>query len=352
MYQHPIPQNVTNYQFRLIGEMTIKQFLLLGLGAGIALLTYFSNLTGPIKWPIMLIAAAGGFALAFVPIEERPLDHWIRAFIKAVYRPTQFIWKKSPQPPDYLTYQPKVITNQESSLIISDHQKVAGLKTFIDTLPHQQASGLADQSENNRLDSINKIFENPLSQPNSLFTAPSQRDPIIQAPKPSPTKPKNSHKFTAVPTSAPISIDPTKTNNQSIAPHQDQTAPLPTIPQPQAYQKNLILKSKPQTTPFQETANTSSILPFPSTPTTPNTLVGMVLDATDKIIDNAIVEIHDQSDTPVRATKTNRLGQFFSVTPLKSGNYIISVEKEGHQFEPINIVLSNQIVSPIKINSK
>ena len=36
MDAHPIPQNVTSFQFKLVGEMTLKQFLYLATGMVIA----------------------------------------------------------------------------------------------------------------------------------------------------------------------------------------------------------------------------------------------------------------------------------------------------------------------------
>ncbi|KKT97741.1 MAG: hypothetical protein UX00_C0007G0001, partial [Microgenomates group bacterium GW2011_GWB1_45_17] len=36
-------------------------------------------------------------------------------------------------------------------------------------------------------------------------------------------------------------------------------------------------------------------------------------------------------------TKTKRLGQFFSTSPLKSGEYRITTEKDGFTFDPITL---------------
>jgi len=36
--EHPIPQQISAYQFRLVGDMTIKQFFQVAAGALIALL--------------------------------------------------------------------------------------------------------------------------------------------------------------------------------------------------------------------------------------------------------------------------------------------------------------------------
>jgi hypothetical protein len=60
----------------------------------------------------------------------------------------------------------------------------------------------------------------------------------------------------------------------------------------------------------------------------------------------------DESGLPVRATRSNQLGQFFSTTPLKSGTYRLTVEKTGFTFDTIELPLTNQIVEPLKIQAK
>ena len=87
---HPIPQNVTNFEFHLVGDMTLKQFAYLAAGVGFAFLifTTLSTIQPIIAWPIIIISALLGVAFAFLPIQERPLDHWVAAFFRAIFQPT------------------------------------------------------------------------------------------------------------------------------------------------------------------------------------------------------------------------------------------------------------------------
>ncbi|MBU1032130.1 PrgI family protein, partial [Patescibacteria group bacterium] len=91
MEPHPIPQNVTYFQFKLIGDMTLKQFLYLATGCGIAyvLLVFFVSDFPVIAWPLIIISAGLGASFAFLPIASRPLDYWLAAFLKAIYSPTK-----------------------------------------------------------------------------------------------------------------------------------------------------------------------------------------------------------------------------------------------------------------------
>src|SRR3989339_2182515 len=106
MQQHPVPQNVTQYQFRLVGDMTLKQFLELLGGILLAYLFYASNLVFIFKWPLALLSVFVGIALAFFPIEDRPLDQWVTNFLKSIYNPTRFIWKKTNKIPSFFSFTP------------------------------------------------------------------------------------------------------------------------------------------------------------------------------------------------------------------------------------------------------
>jgi hypothetical protein len=78
----------------------------------------------------------------------------------------------------------------------------------------------------------------------------------------------------------------------------------------------------------------------------------MVLDRIGRIIENAIIEIRNNKGVPVRALKSNKLGQFRSVTPLDNGQYEIEIEKPGYRFDVLKINLSGAIIKPLEIRAK
>ena len=98
---HQIPQQISSYQFRLVGDMTLKQFFQLAGGLLVSLLFYASPLPPLIKWPLIIFFAILGAALAFLPFEERPLEQWVFAFFRSIYSPTLYYWKKQDKPPIY-----------------------------------------------------------------------------------------------------------------------------------------------------------------------------------------------------------------------------------------------------------
>lgn len=95
MEQHAVPQDITGFKFKLVGDMTLKQFGELAAGAIVAYMFYASSWHPFLKWPFVLLFGFFGVALAFIPIEERPLDLWILNFFRAIYHPTLYVWKRS-----------------------------------------------------------------------------------------------------------------------------------------------------------------------------------------------------------------------------------------------------------------
>lgn len=99
MDQHPVPQNITSYEFRLVGDMTLKQFFQLAGGGIVGVVIYQLPLPFFIKWPLIFIAVGIGAALAFVPVQGRPFSQWLTAFFGAIYAPTEYYWSPSLTPP-------------------------------------------------------------------------------------------------------------------------------------------------------------------------------------------------------------------------------------------------------------
>jgi hypothetical protein len=66
MEQHAIPQNVSSYQFKLVGDMTLKQFFQLAGGALAGIIFYSLPLLGIIKWPLAILSVLSGLWLFFL----------------------------------------------------------------------------------------------------------------------------------------------------------------------------------------------------------------------------------------------------------------------------------------------
>jgi len=102
MEQHPIPRQITSFEFKLIGFLTIKQFIYLLVFIGFGIVIYLLIPIPIINILMALLSGSIGAALAFIPINDRPLEVWIRNFIKRITSPTQYKFQKNNKPPRFL----------------------------------------------------------------------------------------------------------------------------------------------------------------------------------------------------------------------------------------------------------
>ncbi len=352
MKQHPVPQNISSYQFRLIGEMTLKQFLELIAGFIAAWLIYTLNVPVFIKFPFIFLAIMGGVALAFLPIEERPLDVWIVNFFKAVYSPTQYVWKKrNPIPLVFQNttyYHP--LLNKQTKELKKDRGK---LEEYLKTLPSSslvKSTNKIEEDEDVRLKNIfNLLGPSPLDK--KRVNVPGEGKAVIKT------------KIRQLAPQTDIKIVPKQVFPKEIAVPEEQvfkkslkkaapaTGPI-VKPAPRLNPPILVDSTKEEKLDPSVAAQFSTTLPIPQTPETPNLVVGMVISDYDKIITGALIEILNQNNETVRALKTNKLGQFFSASPLNSGVYQIKVEHPGWEFDIIKLKAEGKIILPIKIKAK
>ena len=137
MEQHPIPQQISSYQFKLVGDMTLKQFFQLAGGVIVGLVFYSTPLHPLIKWPFIFVSVLLGVALAFLPFEERPLEKWIVVFFRSIYSPTLYSWKKTDKPPVFFTEDAQVPAVQNvptSQVKTSSSQLEESEKNFLNKI--------------------------------------------------------------------------------------------------------------------------------------------------------------------------------------------------------------------------
>ena len=110
--QHAVPQNVMDVEFKLIGDLTLRQFAYL-MVCGILAYVSYSTVVGIFKLPLVLFFVILGIGLAFVPIQERGMDEWFMNFVAAMYSPTQRVWRKEPVIPQAFLYDQIDVVKQE-----------------------------------------------------------------------------------------------------------------------------------------------------------------------------------------------------------------------------------------------
>jgi hypothetical protein len=398
MENHPIPQDITGFEFKLIGEMTLKQFGYLAGGAVLAWIMYILPLFIYIKIPLAIAFVALGAAFAFVPIDGRPLDAMIKHFIKAAFSPTQYVYQKASG--ELIEKNPAAISEFNKKRLSISEMSEKQLQEFLNTLP----KGI------NKLDKKEMVFFQSLNQYGAN-----------QAPVPVPDFVPSHAYANQSPTDIPTEQKPASSKQQEQAnklaglmPNEDlqktaallqkelQEAKAKEAKEAQvdskeyldAHQKVLELQknlsdlsfqkqqlesrlidlqkqvdagkqsvfsaSQAQPQALKETKNVRSIpssmtksVGLPTTPEFPNIITGILKDPRGNPLSNILVEVKDQQANAVRAFKTNALGHFASATPLTNGAYTIEFDdpKGQNKFDTVGFTAKGEIILPIEVIS-
>ena len=396
MDNHPIPQDITGFQFKLIGNMTVKQFIYLAIGGVLAWVFFFMlPLPGFLKWFLAAVSISIGAMFALVPIDGRPMDLMLANFIKALISPTQFVYEKK-------------------GGNIDEHKPYQASKSNTPQQPNQTI--ISPQQANNTPPSPAQNTLQQVQIPQVVVPEPTPPPPItIPTPQPPPPPMPISMPSPVTATFELGQDEPKKTQqadyNSNIIEDENKklkeelenlkkeleaakSAPPPppqiTVPIPQvapttnlekdltqaqrekeALQKQILeMQAKTQTTtqtftpsaatPQKQTEKVRQIpkgmekgVGLPSAPEDPNLITGIIKDARGNPISNILVEIKDSDSNPVRAFKTNILGKFASATALSNGKYVLTFEDsaEKHKFDAVEIELIGTPVMPLEIIS-
>jgi len=153
MQEHPVPQNITGFEFKLVGFLTLRQFLYLA-GAGIISFVFFVITPSFLKWlfiaPVVLLA----LAITFVPVNGITFDKWLLHLISALSSPARRIWYKEPKVISFLAPEFSYYLRRSASakpVPVSDRSR---LQTFISQIRSSKESDRLDIFEQDRLASL------------------------------------------------------------------------------------------------------------------------------------------------------------------------------------------------------
>ena len=375
MEQHSVPRNISGFQFHLIGDMTLRQFGYIATAAISAFLIFkVAPLPAIIKYPLMGLVGLSGFAFAFLPIQERPLDRWIVAFIKSVFSPTQYLWLKEGIVPEVLTRPSNVYTKIIPQAHQANHNDAREkLRTYLASLP-TQPNQILNQQEKTYIDKTLLLFNTSVVSVNSSINT-NLTTPILETKfTPTPVN-QNTPKTTSPP---PVTPPQTAHQEQPVAPTpehlklQAQLAELSSQKEDLARQlaslrqelktttQKVVTPSQSHDTEKEMTVKTVSPknlveeIGLMNIPQTPNIVIGVIKDGQKRLLPNIIITIKDPQGVPLRAIKTNKLGQFITATPLPNGTYLLEIEDplKRYSFDLIQITVNGKVFSPIEIIAK
>lgn len=178
MEQHPIPRQITTFEFKLIGFLTVKQFVYLLVFTSLTLIVYYLTPIPFLNYFFAFLVGAGGVAFVFVPINDRSMDIWIKNLIKRLTSPTQYVFKKENKPPKVLV--DIVLSSQQVAQNYLDAQKK--LNNYLST-KNQPAGNSKKQAVINILNSKEES-KTPQKSTTTISQKPSQ--PLTTTPQKQP----------------------------------------------------------------------------------------------------------------------------------------------------------------------
>ena len=157
MDNHPIPQDVTGFKFRIVGSITVRQFMyLLGSGIAAAILIFLVEMNLIFKIPLIVLLGGVGPFFAFIPIEGRAADLMLVSFFRAVFSNSLYIYQKQGANlalfPAFSFAAPQT-TAKQSTQSKSDIKRALLARTL------RSSTYAPDNEETERIHKINESFQ-------------------------------------------------------------------------------------------------------------------------------------------------------------------------------------------------
>lgn len=156
--QHAVPQNIMDVEFKIIGELTMRQFTYIAV---FAVFAYIAKLLvpQPFTWFFVIGLGLTGLALAFVPVEDRGLDEWVVNFINAVNSPTEKIWRKETTLPSAFAYDQKIRMVQQELITLAPTASRRKLEEYLEQQGTAGEEDTLDIPEGKYIDLVREAFK-------------------------------------------------------------------------------------------------------------------------------------------------------------------------------------------------
>ena len=367
MENHPIPQDVTGFQFKLVGSMTIKQFGYVGAGVILSVIFFYSPLAWYLKFVLVPLFALIGISFAFLPIGGRPLDLMTGYFLNALIKPNQYVYQKVGGSLSFmeLNLQPlapkatsaKTTSTQIDPKLIKKEEQLLSYLYNTTTEPNSPIDKREDQF-------VAQLFSQPAAIPQSPMPAAIPNNAGLNQPNPAPTAHVEPMPH-AQALNTNLQTPQSSTISESAIPPAPQASPTPLNPTTQSAAPSSQLPQEQlehttQPTIVQIAPDTSTVSQQASGQSGsvisgdfPNLINGIVKDSRGNVLPGILVEVLNKDQESVRAFKTNALGQFASATQLSNGVYTLAFEdpKNQHRFTSVQIEANGSTIAPLTILS-
>ena len=127
-----VPQFI-EYEAKIVGPLTFKQFIYIGLAGAICFVLYFS-VPFFVFFVSSIVLGIGGMAFAFLKVGGRSLPGFVANFLMYKLTPKMYIWRKKKQAPAFFQKEKQEEEKEEElPLKISGKSRLKNLRTKIET---------------------------------------------------------------------------------------------------------------------------------------------------------------------------------------------------------------------------
>lgn len=321
MEQHPIPRQITTFQFKLIGFITLNQFLYLLVFGAISYIVFKVFPIPIINILLAAIVAGVGIVFAFIPFNDRPLDLLIKNFLRHLFTPTQYLYQKE-NPPVY--FLEDLYFEADPHKMMAHVQSASMLSNYINQTPREKEPGLSTKSRQ----AVNQVLQQSTSSLTGAIQNQGQqqvgddKDPIKEA------------VVSGVSQEGVIQSDDSKEQDQQ---HTQQVV--------QVVEDTKEPSQQPSVNNEVNSTGQMAKKPF----------FGGVIKSNKQVpLPNILVYMKDDHDKPLRLMKTNPHGVFATFNPLPKGEYLIEPKdpKGSFFFDTMKVNLQSDALGSVELHSR
>jgi len=146
----------------------------------------------------------------------------------------------------------------------------------------------------------------------------------------------------------------TNTEEQLVALKRHEAPPQPVSPRAATSRDESLATPSRGTVNVITTQEGAVKVGLPRLTNAPNVITGLVKDDAGNLLPGILVTVTNGEGVPMRALKTNKLGQFAASTPLTSGIYFVEIEdpRGRFTFTRVQITLNGTVVPVLEIIAK
>ncbi len=345
---HPIPRQITTFEFKLIGFMTLRQFLYLVVTIPTAYIVFQLFPIPLVNLLLAVVIATAGVVTAFMPIKDKTLDVWLKLVWKRLQQPTQYYYHKKNDP---LYFLRDLYFLADPHHMLAHVESKEKLSQYLAMTKQKPKANYQKKQVTNLLHTSSEVLQKATDPVLPIATAPVM--PVPQSLPPNPVPPVVAHadamaRVATSPQPIPVHAQDKPPVLQVVEPVDEPVMEPQTVIPPVAPTQRAVLRPTPPVMP-------APVMPQPVVvPSTAPFFAGVVRTAKKIPLPGVLIYVKDGQGNALRILKTNPHGVFATYQPLPAGSYTFEIKDPNgtYFFDTMNKTIADQNLDPLEFMSK